>query len=124
MEKDELKQLKADAVMKFVNSHIGAYESGFVDQNYCTLQQLYRTAQHHVKDNYGVDALTMKEIWGQELQDECKKDPVAEMEKLFISEISDFYSGFDQLGEPESADQAFQQLISRLQQCIKHAETD
>ena len=62
MNEQELNQIKADAVMEFVNNSIGAYEAGFIKQNYCTLLQLHRSAQHHVKDNYGVDTQLMKEI--------------------------------------------------------------
>lgn len=58
---------KASAVMDFVNTQVGAFESGFVDDNEVSLYSMYRYAQHHVKDNYGVEVKNMAGQWGKAL---------------------------------------------------------
>lgn len=63
---------KGNAVKGFVNSMIGAFESGFVDDNKLTLAELYRVAQHHIKDNYGVEIPNMRDVWGEVLYLACK----------------------------------------------------
>ncbi len=69
----EANKLKADAVMDFVNGAIGAFESGFIDKPVLNLQQLHRSAQHHCKDNYGIDTPLMTETWGEKIFEECRK---------------------------------------------------
>ncbi|EMY6467009.1 hypothetical protein ABCL20_004485 [Vibrio alginolyticus] len=65
-----IEAVKASAVINFVNTHIGAFEAGFIDNNQPTLAQLYRTAQHHVKDNYNYNMQSLSEVWGEELAKE------------------------------------------------------
>ena len=87
MTEQELNKIKADAVMGFVNNAIGAFESGFIDNNYCTLQQMHRSAQHHVKDSYGIDTQNMKDAWGDELFEECRKDKASDLEQAIKGAI-------------------------------------
>ena len=68
----DIEQAKALAVLDFVNHIIGAYEAGFVDTPNLDLSQLYRVAQVHVKDGYGVDFPMLNEVWGEELAEELK----------------------------------------------------
>lgn len=64
-------QIKADAISKFVNTMIGALEAGFIDTAQCNLAQIHRVAQHHVKDNYGIDLPHITEQWGDEMAKLC-----------------------------------------------------
>jgi hypothetical protein len=67
---DHEKKLKADAVMSFANTHVGAFESGFVNSSSCTIADIYQTARIHVKDNYDAEAKPINEVWGEELAKE------------------------------------------------------
>ena len=67
-----LNAIKANAIMDHVNHIIGAYEAGFVDSPTLDLSQLYRVAQVHVKDGYGVDFPMLNEVWGEELAEALK----------------------------------------------------
>ncbi len=67
-----LNAIKANAVMDHVNHIIGAYEAGFVDTPKLDLSQLYRVAQVHVKDGYGMDFPMLNEVWGEALAEELK----------------------------------------------------
>lgn len=64
-------QIKADAISEFVNTMIGALESGFIDSNTCTLAQVHQVAKHHIKDNYGIDTPNIVEQWGKEVAELC-----------------------------------------------------
>jgi len=64
-------QIKADAISEFVNSMIGALESGFIDTPNCNLAQIHRIMQHHAKDNYGVDLPHITEQWGEDVAKLC-----------------------------------------------------
>lgn len=80
--KAELKNLhQANAVMEFVNNQIGAFDSGFVDGHNLNLSQLYRFAQHHVKDNYQVETKLLNELWGETTSDACKSGFIQEKQK-------------------------------------------
>lgn len=50
-----INQIKAQAVMDFVEIMKGAYLNGFVPTDTTNLTQIFQTAKHHVKDKYGVD---------------------------------------------------------------------
>ncbi|GHX29976.1 TPA: hypothetical protein AB5C23_001256 [Vibrio cholerae] len=63
------RNLKASAVMEFVDMIRGAYGSGFID-NHPTNYDIYRSAQTHVKDRYGVDT----DNWDDELAKESRDD--------------------------------------------------
>lgn len=56
-------EMMAYAISEFVNSMIGAYESGFVDRDVCTLAEIYRAAQLHVKDDYNIDMHDLELMW-------------------------------------------------------------
>ncbi len=58
----EAVQVKAEAVMEFVNTLRGAFGGGFVDNN-PTMYDIYRSAQNHVKLNYDHDS----ENWNDSL---------------------------------------------------------
>lgn len=64
---DASNEISANAVMEFVNTQVGAFESSFVDGNQISLYSMYRFAQHHVKDNYHAETKLMSEVWGEEL---------------------------------------------------------
>lgn len=70
---EEINEAKAKAVMDFVNNAIGAFETGFIDSHEVDLCSLYRSAQHHVKDNYGIDTPMINEAWGKETAKACKQ---------------------------------------------------
>lgn len=64
MNKNEENKIKAAAVMSFINTMIGAFEAGFVDKNNLTLAELFRVAQNHLSDNYGIETPDLKDQWG------------------------------------------------------------
>lgn len=64
-------KIKAQAIKDFVNSLIGAHESGFVDSNTLTLATLHRVAQNHIKDEYGINTPSLVEQWGEESAADC-----------------------------------------------------
>lgn len=66
-----INQVKAEAVMEFVNHMIGAFESGFVDKNNPTLSEIYRCAQNHVLDNYLTETKNIIELWGVDVATDC-----------------------------------------------------
>ena len=68
----DAKQKTADVIMEFVNQFAEAYQAGFSPYPQCTLQQLHRVAQHHIKDNYGVKTKEFSEVFGTALFDECR----------------------------------------------------
>lgn len=65
-------QEKADLIMGFVNQIAAAYEAGFTPYPYMTLQQLHRVAQHHVKDELGLDVDDFTKSFGVDLFDKCR----------------------------------------------------
>ncbi|GIC29792.1 hypothetical protein VCSRO147_0610 [Vibrio cholerae] len=66
---DVEKNIRASAVMDFVDMIRGAYDSGFID-NHPTNYDIYRSAQMHVKDRYGVET----DNWDDELAKESRSD--------------------------------------------------
>ncbi|MBJ6952944.1 hypothetical protein [Vibrio cholerae] len=66
---DVEKNIRASAVMDFVDMIRGAYDSGFID-NHPTNYDIYRSAQMHVKDRYGVET----DNWDDELAKESRND--------------------------------------------------
>lgn len=64
---EQISEIKAAAVMEFVNVQVGAFEACFVDTPETSLYSMYRFAQHHVKDNFGVIVPSMAERWGNDL---------------------------------------------------------
>lgn len=63
------KNIRASAVMDFVEMIRGAYCAGFIDNN-PNNYDIYRSAQVHVKDRYGVET----DNWDDEFADESKSD--------------------------------------------------
>lgn len=66
---DVEKNIRASAVIDFVDMIRGAYDSGFID-NHPTNYDIYRSAQMHVKDRYGVET----DNWDDELTKESRND--------------------------------------------------
>jgi len=58
---------KAEAIMNFVDSMVGAFDAGYVDRNHCTLSEIHTVAKHHVKDTYGVDQPNAVEKYGEKM---------------------------------------------------------
>ena len=65
--------IKAKAVMHFINTMIGAFESGFVDSNKLTLADLHSAGFNHVKDNYGYDAERIPETFNEVVWQACSE---------------------------------------------------
>lgn len=70
----DIEEIKASAVMEFVNVQVGAFEAGFVSTNITSLYSMYRFAQHHVKDNYNVDTKLMRDVWGDAIAECARSD--------------------------------------------------
>lgn len=68
---DDLKEIKAQAVMDFVNMMIGALDSNFVRGNNPNLATTYRCAQNWVKDEYGSEVKNIEDAWGEDTAKEC-----------------------------------------------------
>lgn len=64
---------EAHAIQQFVDSILGAFESGFVSGNKIKLVDLYRVAQTHCEDNYSQSLPSLEEAWGKELAKELIK---------------------------------------------------
>lgn len=64
-------QIKAEAVMYFANSLIGAFESGFINDHQSNLADVYNAARSHVGINYQYAAKTITEEWGENLTQLC-----------------------------------------------------
>jgi hypothetical protein len=73
-DKNKENEISANAVMNFVNTMIGAFESGFTDRNTGTFAEIYRIAQVHVKDNYNTDVKSIDDEWGPDTAKLCKDD--------------------------------------------------
>ena len=76
MNTEELNKLKSDAVMEFVNSMIGAYESGFIEVHESNLADVYMCAKQHVNMNYKTDVKSLDEEWGKCIADMCMKGDI------------------------------------------------
>lgn len=84
------RNVKASAVMEFVDMIRGAYEANFID-NHPTVYDIYRTAQMHVKDRYGVDT----KDWDDELAEESRKNSFESAIQNISSKYGDnWYDGF------------------------------
>lgn len=68
---EAMQQVQANAVMHFMATPVGAFESGFVDTPHCTIAELYQVARHHVRDNYGVETKSLAEEMGEDFAREC-----------------------------------------------------
>ncbi|HIH0452595.1 TPA: hypothetical protein ACYHN4_002770 [Vibrio cholerae] len=66
---DVEKNIRASAVMDFVDMIRGVYDSGFID-DHPTNYDIYRSAQMHVKDRYGVET----DNWDYALAKESRND--------------------------------------------------
>lgn len=70
----ELNEMKAKAVMEFVNTQVGAFEANFVEGNEVSLYSMYRFAQLHISDNYDVKIDDMANVWGDHMPELCKSN--------------------------------------------------
>jgi hypothetical protein len=68
---DDLKEIKAQAVMEFVNMMIGGFDSGFTSANNPNLNTIYRAAQNWVKDTYDAETKNIEDAWGEDTAREC-----------------------------------------------------
>ena len=66
-----VKAAKAVGVNNFVNTQIGAFESGFINTSDLTLFNMYQYARQHVKDNYDMEATAFSEQWGVDMIRYC-----------------------------------------------------
>ena len=66
-----VQQIKAEAVMEFVNMLIDAFESGFIDENTLTISTLHRVAQNYCKDSLGIELPHITEQWGEDTAKLC-----------------------------------------------------
>lgn len=69
--KAELKTSSVDAIENFVNTMIGALESGFVEEGPITLAEIYLFMRCHIKDNYGCEVEPLDKKWGKEIAELC-----------------------------------------------------
>lgn len=61
--------VKADAVMNFVETILGAYESGFIDKHTMNLVQLHECARSHIETNYSISMPRIDQKWSEECID-------------------------------------------------------
>jgi hypothetical protein len=71
MNNDQLNKEKAAAIINFVDTIIGALDSGHVHSNTVTLAQLHRIAEQHCSDNYNAEFGKLHERHGAELAKKC-----------------------------------------------------
>ncbi len=73
-------KIKAAAVMDFADIMIGAFDSGYVNRNTCTLSEVYVCARNHVLDAYTQKYPSIKDRYGDALAKDCglgSEEPVA-----------------------------------------------
>ncbi len=73
-ENQTTEQIKADAINEFVCVIIGAYESGFITQNYLTLHQLHNLTRAHIRSEFNIDLPNIVEQWGASTAKACGND--------------------------------------------------
>ena len=59
--------------------------SGFTNTNNPTLAQVYRCAQNHVKDTYGIEMQDITEAWGEDVAKMCGLYHLAPADGVFES---------------------------------------
>ena len=64
-------QIKADAIMGFINMMIGAFDSGFVDKNNPTLSEIYQTGKNYCHDHLMIDVKNIVDAHGEDLARDC-----------------------------------------------------
>lgn len=107
---DVEKNIRASAVMYFVGMIRGAYDSGFID-NHPTNYDIYRSAQMHVKDRYGVET----DNWDDELAKESRSDNhdrLTQENQQLREAFSDLYESF--YGEYSSGALTYKQDMAML----------
>ena len=67
MNKEDLYKEKAKAVIEFVDTIIGSYNFGFIDEPHLSLSDIYRGAEAHVLDIYGVKEKNIIEKYGESI---------------------------------------------------------
>jgi hypothetical protein len=65
---------KAAAVRDFVNTMIGARESGFIDRSNLSLAELHHLANMHIVDCYDAEYISLRNEWGDVVSVLCKPD--------------------------------------------------
>lgn len=81
---------EANAVMVFATNIQGAYLGNFID-NHPTVYDIYRSAQNHVKDIYGVET----EIWNDKDSKKSREDTFEKMEASLNAEIKRLREALD-----------------------------
>lgn len=81
------KSVKASAVMEFVDMIRGAYGSGFID-NHPTNYDIYRSAQVHVKDRYGMDTDNWDDELAKESRDDSFKNAIQQIKQELLNSCS------------------------------------
>lgn len=64
-------EIKAAAIMGFVDLMIGAFESGFVNKNNPTLAEIHQVARNHIADSYGVNYSDIVIRHGEQTAKDC-----------------------------------------------------
>lgn len=131
MTEQELNQIKADAIMNFVDVHLGAFESGFVDSSELSLYSLHKSAQSHIVDNYSVSSQSISDKYGREFSEMCKssKERAIQLEGAF-DKYSRKYKELISCGASPTGEDAillagqyFRAIevcsVSRLQRCFR-----
>jgi len=67
----EVKEIKSEAIMEFVDMMIGAFESGFTDKNNPTLAEIHQVARNYIKDQYKIEVNNIVQDWGADLAEDC-----------------------------------------------------
>jgi hypothetical protein len=70
----DINEASAKAIMSFVGSMVGAFESGFADTANCSIAEVYQVARHYVKDNYNHNTEMFSSVMGDEFAKECLGD--------------------------------------------------
>jgi len=96
--------VKASAVMNFVEMIRGAYGAGFIDNN-PTVYDIYRCAQNHVKDNYGIDT----DNWDDDLAKESRAP--SELEQL-RKDLETAKSSLNQIASAKTAHSTWMKNIA------------
>ena len=71
MKNQTKEQIKADAVNEFVSQIIGAFETGFINQNFFTLSQLHNMAKAHIESEFKIPMPNIVDQWGLTTAKKC-----------------------------------------------------
>jgi len=82
----EQQDIAVKAIQEFVDSMIGARESGFEETSNLSLADIHSYSRFYIKQHYGVESATLAEKWGAEVAELCKLDGDAALNAALLAQ--------------------------------------